>query len=150
MNKYSIFSLARNAMSYHQNWSAAWRSPEPTCCCCAATPSASAPSRASPRSRPRWRPCRFRSTTPSATTTSRCARRGRLARAGRRAPGALARGGRRGGRRDRPGFHGRCLSRVCAPRRDDRCSVRRALTFDSTVNTSSAVPFRQTRRFFVI
>ncbi|MCP3687745.1 MAG: FAD-dependent oxidoreductase, partial [Gammaproteobacteria bacterium] len=29
MSKYSIFSLARNAMSYHQNWSAAWRSPEP-------------------------------------------------------------------------------------------------------------------------
>ncbi len=29
MSQYSIFSLARNAMSYHQNWSAAWRSPEP-------------------------------------------------------------------------------------------------------------------------
>ncbi|MCP4491319.1 MAG: sarcosine oxidase subunit beta family protein [Gammaproteobacteria bacterium] len=29
MSKYSIFSLARNAMSYHQNWAKAWRSPEP-------------------------------------------------------------------------------------------------------------------------
>jgi len=29
MSKYSIFSLARNAMSYHQNWAEAWRSPEP-------------------------------------------------------------------------------------------------------------------------
>jgi sarcosine oxidase subunit beta len=29
MSKYSIFSLARNAMSYHQNWGEAWRSPEP-------------------------------------------------------------------------------------------------------------------------
>ncbi len=29
MSKYSILSLARNAMSYHQNWAAAWRSPEP-------------------------------------------------------------------------------------------------------------------------
>lgn len=28
-NRYSIFSLARNALSYHQNWQAAWRSPEP-------------------------------------------------------------------------------------------------------------------------
>ena len=28
-NKYSIFSLARNALSYHQRWQAAWRSPEP-------------------------------------------------------------------------------------------------------------------------
>ena len=28
-NKYSIFSLARNAVSYHQNWSEAWRSPNP-------------------------------------------------------------------------------------------------------------------------
>ena len=27
--RYSIFSLARNAVSYHQNWTAAWRSPEP-------------------------------------------------------------------------------------------------------------------------
>ena len=26
---YSIFSLARNALSYHQNWEEAWRSPEP-------------------------------------------------------------------------------------------------------------------------
>ena len=29
MSKYSIFSLARNALSYHENWAAAWRSPEP-------------------------------------------------------------------------------------------------------------------------
>ncbi len=29
MKKYSIFSLARNAISYHENWSRAWRSPEP-------------------------------------------------------------------------------------------------------------------------
>lgn len=29
MSKYSIFSLARNALSYHENWSRAWRSPEP-------------------------------------------------------------------------------------------------------------------------
>ena len=28
-NRYSIFSLARNAVSYHQDWSEAWRSPEP-------------------------------------------------------------------------------------------------------------------------
>ena len=28
-NKYSIFSLARNAVSYHENWAEAWRSPEP-------------------------------------------------------------------------------------------------------------------------
>ena len=27
--RYSIFSLARNALSYHKNWTAAWRSPEP-------------------------------------------------------------------------------------------------------------------------
>ena len=27
--RYSIFSLARNALSYHQNWSEAWRSPNP-------------------------------------------------------------------------------------------------------------------------
>lgn len=27
--KYSIFSLARNAGSYHQNWERAWRSPDP-------------------------------------------------------------------------------------------------------------------------
>ena len=29
-DRYSIFSLARNAVSYHQDWSEAWRSPEPT------------------------------------------------------------------------------------------------------------------------
>ncbi len=29
MQRYSIFSLLRNAMSYHRNWAAAWRSPEP-------------------------------------------------------------------------------------------------------------------------
>ena len=29
MNKYSIFSLAKNAMSHHENWQRAWRSPEP-------------------------------------------------------------------------------------------------------------------------
>ena len=28
-NKDSIFRLARNAVSYHQNWSQAWRSPDP-------------------------------------------------------------------------------------------------------------------------
>jgi sarcosine oxidase subunit beta len=27
--RYSIFSLARNALSYHQDWQAAWRSPDP-------------------------------------------------------------------------------------------------------------------------
>ena len=27
--KYSIFSLLRNAFSYHENWPAAWRSPDP-------------------------------------------------------------------------------------------------------------------------
>ena len=27
--KYSIFSLARNAMSYHQDWQRAWRAPDP-------------------------------------------------------------------------------------------------------------------------
>ena len=27
--KYSIFSLARNSLSYHLNWKKAWRSPEP-------------------------------------------------------------------------------------------------------------------------
>src|ERR671924_176356 len=26
---YSIFTLARNALSYHQNWPEAWRSPDP-------------------------------------------------------------------------------------------------------------------------
>jgi sarcosine oxidase subunit beta len=29
MNKYSIFSLARNAISHHENWERAWRSPTP-------------------------------------------------------------------------------------------------------------------------
>ncbi len=29
MAKYSVFSLVRNALSYHENWTAAWRSPEP-------------------------------------------------------------------------------------------------------------------------
>jgi sarcosine oxidase subunit beta len=29
MSNYSIFSLARNALSFHQNWEKAWRSPEP-------------------------------------------------------------------------------------------------------------------------
>ena len=29
MSRYSIFSLARNALSHHENWSRAWRSPEP-------------------------------------------------------------------------------------------------------------------------
>ena len=29
MNRYSIFSLVRNALSYHENWQAAWRSPTP-------------------------------------------------------------------------------------------------------------------------
>ncbi len=29
MSKYSIFSLIRNAFSYHENWPLAWRSPEP-------------------------------------------------------------------------------------------------------------------------
>jgi len=29
MSKYSIFSLIRNAGSYHENWQRAWRSPEP-------------------------------------------------------------------------------------------------------------------------
>lgn len=29
MKKYSIFSLARNALSHHENWQQAWRSPEP-------------------------------------------------------------------------------------------------------------------------
>ena len=29
MTKYSIFSLVRNALSYHQNWQQAWRSPDP-------------------------------------------------------------------------------------------------------------------------
>src|SRR5579862_6533948 len=29
MRRYSIFSLVRNAISYHENWELAWRSPEP-------------------------------------------------------------------------------------------------------------------------
>lgn len=29
MTRYSIFSLARNALSYHENWPRQWRSPEP-------------------------------------------------------------------------------------------------------------------------
>jgi sarcosine oxidase subunit beta len=29
MSKYSVFSLARNAMSHHENWERAWRSPAP-------------------------------------------------------------------------------------------------------------------------
>jgi len=29
VQRYSIFSLARNALSHHRNWQAAWRSPEP-------------------------------------------------------------------------------------------------------------------------
>ncbi|MDJ0949098.1 MAG: sarcosine oxidase subunit beta family protein [Alphaproteobacteria bacterium] len=29
MHKYSIFSLARNAMGYHEDWTEAWRSPAP-------------------------------------------------------------------------------------------------------------------------
>ena len=29
MKKYSIFSLLRNALSHHENWQHAWRSPEP-------------------------------------------------------------------------------------------------------------------------
>jgi sarcosine oxidase subunit beta len=29
MNKYSIFSLARNALNHHEDWQRAWRSPEP-------------------------------------------------------------------------------------------------------------------------
>ena len=29
MKKYSIFSIARNAFTHHENWQEAWRSPEP-------------------------------------------------------------------------------------------------------------------------
>ena len=29
MNRFSIFSIARNAMSYHENWQKQWRSHEP-------------------------------------------------------------------------------------------------------------------------
>jgi sarcosine oxidase subunit beta len=28
-SRYSIFSLARNALAYHEDWELAWRSPEP-------------------------------------------------------------------------------------------------------------------------
>ena len=28
-NKYSIFSLLKNAFTYHENWQRAWRDPEP-------------------------------------------------------------------------------------------------------------------------
>ena len=28
-NKYSIFSLVKNAFSYHENWEKAWKDPEP-------------------------------------------------------------------------------------------------------------------------
>ena len=28
-NKYSIFSLIKNAFSYHENWEKAWKDPEP-------------------------------------------------------------------------------------------------------------------------
>jgi Glycine/D-amino acid oxidases (deaminating) len=27
--KYSVFSLVKNSLSYHENWQPAWRSPEP-------------------------------------------------------------------------------------------------------------------------
>ena len=27
--KYSVFSLVKNALSYHENWQPAWRSPAP-------------------------------------------------------------------------------------------------------------------------
>jgi hypothetical protein len=29
MKKYSIFTLARNALNYHKDWERAWRSPTP-------------------------------------------------------------------------------------------------------------------------
>ena len=29
MQKYSFLSLARNALTYHENWQRAWRSPDP-------------------------------------------------------------------------------------------------------------------------
>ena len=29
MTRYSIFSLARNALNYHKDWERAWRSTEP-------------------------------------------------------------------------------------------------------------------------
>jgi sarcosine oxidase subunit beta len=28
-NKYSIFSIIKNSLSYHENWQRAWRDPEP-------------------------------------------------------------------------------------------------------------------------
>ena len=28
-NKYSIFSLFKNALTHHENWQKAWRDPEP-------------------------------------------------------------------------------------------------------------------------
>ena len=28
-NKYSIFSLIKNALTYHENWSRAWKDPTP-------------------------------------------------------------------------------------------------------------------------
>ena len=28
-NRYSIFSLIKNSLSYHENWQRAWRDPEP-------------------------------------------------------------------------------------------------------------------------
>ena len=28
-NKYSLFSLVKNAFSYHENWEKAWKDPEP-------------------------------------------------------------------------------------------------------------------------
>ena len=28
-NKYSLFSLIKNAFTYHENWQRAWRDPEP-------------------------------------------------------------------------------------------------------------------------
>ena len=28
-NKYSIFSLVKNAFSYHENWQRAWKDPKP-------------------------------------------------------------------------------------------------------------------------
>ena len=28
-NKYSVFSLIKNALSYHENWQRAWKDPAP-------------------------------------------------------------------------------------------------------------------------
>ena len=28
-NKYSVFSLIKNALSYHENWQRAWKDPSP-------------------------------------------------------------------------------------------------------------------------